>query len=114
MKTTELLRKHASQIMRLLRKQYPDAKCALDYENPLHLLIATVLSAQCTDTRVNIVTPALFRRYPDARAFAEADIGELEQAIKSTGFFRNKAKSIQKSCSEIVSQHGGDVPQTLD
>jgi len=97
-----------------LAKLYPDAECALRHESPLQLLIATILSAQCTDVRVNMVTPALFAKFPDAAAFAAADRDELEQMIKSTGFFRNKAKSIQECCKAIVKQHGGQVPNTLD
>ena len=114
MKKTDELRKRAKRIVSLLKKQYPDAKCALNYENPLQLLVATVLSAQCTDVRVNMVTPALFARYPNAESFANADRGELETAIKSTGFFRNKARSIQESTKRIVSDYGGEVPNTLD
>jgi endonuclease-3 len=107
-------RDRARKIERGLAKLYPDAHCALHYRNPLELLVATILSAQCTDTRVNLVTPALFARYPDARAFAEADLGELEQAIKSTGFFRNKAKNIKACCQAIVEKHGGAVPGSLE
>jgi endonuclease-3 len=114
MKKTDELRKRAKRIVSLLKKQYPDAKCALNYENPLQLLVATVLSAQCTDVRVNMVTPALFARYPNAESFANADRGELETAIKSTGFFRNKARSIQGSTKRIVSDYGGEVPNTLE
>ena len=114
MKKTDELHKRAKRIVSLLKKQYPDAKCALNYENPLQLLVATVLSAQCTDVRVNMVTPALFARYPNAESFANADRGELETAIKSTGFFRNKARSIQESTKRIVSDYGGEVPNTLD
>ena len=88
------LKKQARDIERLLRKAYPDAKCELDYRNALELAVATILSAQCTDKRVNMVTPALFARYPDARALAAANPAEVEEIIKSTGFFRNKAKSI--------------------
>jgi endonuclease-3 len=98
----------------LLRKQYPDASCALAHENPLQLLIATILSAQCTDVRVNIVTPALFARYPDAQAFAEADSAELEGMIQSTGFFRNKARNIQACCRLLVGSWKGQVPGTLE
>jgi endonuclease-3 len=101
-------------ILRKLAKAYPDAKCALVFHNPLQLLIATILSAQCTDKRVNLVTPALFARYRTAADFAEADQSELETAIKSTGFFRNKAKNIRAACAAIVEQHGGEVPHTLD
>ena len=112
-KTAVPVRQRAKQIAAGLAKLYPDAKCALDHENPLQLLIATILSAQCTDVRVNMVTPALFARYPDAAAFANADVGELETAIQSTGFFRNKAKNIMACCKLIVEKHGGKVPGTM-
>jgi endonuclease-3 len=101
-------------IVRVLERLYPDAHCALRHDNPLQLLIATILSAQCTDVRVNLVTPALFARYPDARAFAAADIGELESAIQSTGFFRNKARNIKACCQILVDHHGGQVPGTIE
>jgi endonuclease-3 len=114
MKTADAIRRRAGQIVRLLAKQYPDAHCALHHENPLQLLIATILSAQCTDVRVNLVTPALFARYPNAEAFATAESRELETYIQSTGFFRNKAKSIIGCCKQIVAQHGGQVPDTLE
>src|SRR6516162_924014 len=107
------LRTRGRQIVRGLAKPYPDAHCALHHESPLQLLIATILSAQCTDVRVNMVTPALFARYPDAKAFAEADVGELESAIQSTGFFRNKARSIMACCKLLVEKHGGQVPRTM-
>jgi endonuclease-3 len=97
-----------------LARLHPDAECALRYDNPLQLLVATILSAQCTDARVNMVTPALFAKYPDARAFANAEISELEKMIQSTGFFRNKAKNIRECCRQIVEKHGGVVPNNLD
>ena len=97
-----------------LKKTYPDAHCELDYETPLQLVVATILSAQCTDRRVNLVTPALFRRYPDAEAFAAADRGELESLIASTGFFRNKATSIMGMAQRLCAEHSGQVPSTLD
>src|SRR5262249_10251395 len=100
--------------LKILAELYPDATCALHYENPLQLLIATILSAQCTDVRVNMVTPALFARFPDAHAFAEADIGELEKAIQSTGFFRNKAKNIKACCQILVERYDGKVPGSMD
>jgi endonuclease-3 len=103
-----------AKIIRLLSRLYPDAQCALHHENPLQLLIATILSAQCTDVRVNLVTPALFRRFPDARAFATAGPTELETAIQSTGFFRNKARNIIACCRQIVEEHGGHVPNTME
>src|SRR5512134_2248136 len=101
-------------ILEQLRELYPDARCALDFGTPLQLLIATILSAQCTDERVNKVTPALFAAYPDATAFAAADPAALERAIHSTGFFRNKAKAIREACADIVGKHGGQVPRTLE
>ncbi|MFO0944467.1 MAG: endonuclease III [Planctomycetota bacterium] len=106
--------KRARAIARGLAKLYPDAKCALEYQNPLQLLIATILSAQCTDVRVNMVTPALFQRYPTVDDFAQADLPELESLIQSTGFFRNKAKNIKGCCQLIVEKHGGKVPRTLE
>lgn len=102
------------EIVRRLRKAHPDAHCALNYETPLQLLVATILSAQCTDVRVNKVTPALFRRFPDAEAFAAADRAELEEAIRSTGFYRQKARYIQETCQRLLQEHGGNVPQDLD
>jgi endonuclease-3 len=108
------LRRRARTIFRRLARLYPDARCALDHANPFQLLIATILSAQCTDKRVNLVTPALFARFPDARAFAAADRSEIEEYIHSTGFFRAKAKNIQALCRTLVEQHGGEVPGTLE
>ena len=107
-------RRRAQSIHRKLTAQYPNAACALHYDSPLQLLVATILSAQCTDVRVNLVTPGLFARYPDARAFAEAKLPELEDAIRSTGFFRNKARNIKACCQAIVTENGGQVPQTLE
>jgi endonuclease-3 len=101
------------EILRLLRELHPDAKCALDFESPLQLLVATILSAQCTDERVNKVTPVLFARYPTAQALAEADREELEQVIHSTGFYRNKAKNVQEACRRIVTEFGGEVPANM-
>src|SRR5229473_7226048 len=109
MKPSPGLKKRAERIVRLLAKLYPDAKCALHHDNALQLLIATILSAQCTDVRVNMVTPALFARYADAKAFASADPRELETLIQSTGFFRNKARNIIACCRKIVDEHGGEV-----
>ena len=114
MKPSDDLHDPARRIVRILAKTYPAAHCALHYENPLQLLIATILSAQCTDVRVNMVTPALFARYPDARAFASADPRELETAIQSTGFFRNKARNIISCCKALVEKHGGQVPCTME
>lgn len=100
-------------LLRRLTKLYPDARCALDFRTPLELLVATILSAQCTDVRVNLVTPALFARYRAADDYVRAEPRELEAAIQSTGFFRAKAKSIQAACRLIVDEHGGQVPETL-
>ena len=107
-------RAHALRVFRALSKLYPDARCALNHSSPLELLIATILSAQCTDVRVNMVTPTLFKRYPTAADYANADPRELEKLIQSTGFFRAKAKSIQECCRRIVQEHGGEVPDTLE
>jgi endonuclease-3 len=106
-------KRHAAQIVRRLKTAYPDAHCALHFKTPLQLLVATILSAQCTDTRVNIVTKDLFRKYPDARSFAASKQADLEKAIQSTGFFRNKAKNIRACCSELVESYGGELPQDL-
>ena len=114
MKPVAALRARARKIVQLLAREYPDAKCALDHETPLQLLIATILSAQCTDVRVNMVSPALFARYPDAKAFATAEPSELETAIQSTGFFRNKTRSIIACCKELVASHNGEVPGTME
>jgi endonuclease-3 len=97
-----------------LRTEYPDAKCALDHRNAFELIVATILSAQCTDARVNMVTPVLFAKYPDAFALARASQSEVEEIIKSTGFFRNKAKSLIGMAQALVAAHHGDVPQTMD
>ena len=107
-------KKHAAEITRLLRRAYPDAKCSLSFTNPLELLVATVLSAQCTDERVNIVTKDLFRKYRTTADYARAPIAELERDIQSTGFFRNKAKSIQNCCRLLAEQYDGQVPQNME
>jgi endonuclease-3 len=102
-----------AETLKRLKKAYPDAACTLDFSNRLELLVATILSAQCTDERVNQVTPALFRKYPTARAYAEADPRELESDVRSTGFYRNKARSIRGACRAIVEEHGGEVPDDM-
>ena len=107
-------KKRAQAMYRILSKTYPDVKCELNFKNPLQLLVATVLSAQCTDKRVNAVTPALFKKYRNAEAFASADMRELQSLIKSTGFFRAKAKSIKGLATTIVTEHNGKVPDTLE
>lgn len=104
----------ANALVELLPRIYPDAHCELDFSNPLELLVATILSAQCTDVRVNLVTKALFARFRTAADYAEAPIAEIEEMVKSTGFFRNKAKNIQAACREIVARHGGEVPRDMD
>jgi endonuclease-3 len=107
------LKTQARTILRLLRKAYPDATCELGHRNALELAVATILSAQCTDKRVNMVTPALFARFPDVFALAAADQRDVEELIKSTGFFRNKAKSAVGMAKAIVARHGGEVPRTM-
>ncbi len=102
------------RIMARLKEAYPDAHCELNHSNALELLIATILSAQCTDKRVNIVTADLFKEHRSATDYARADVGELEQAIKTTGFFRNKAKSIKTCCEAIVKKHNGQVPSSME
>lgn len=97
-----------------LEKAYPDAHCELNFSNPLELLIATILSAQCTDKRVNIVTAELFRKYKHAADYANAPLADLEEAVKTTGFFRNKAENIQACCRALVEKHGGEVPRTME
>jgi len=97
-----------------LEKTYPGAHCELAHKNPLELLIATILSAQCTDKRVNLVTAGLFNKYRAAADYANAPVAELEEAIKTTGFFRNKAKSIQACCRKLGEKHGGEVPRTME
>jgi len=106
--------KRAKRLIRGLRKLYADADCALDHENALQLLVATILSAQCTDERVNKVTPKLFARYPDARAYADADPDELEELVRTTGFFRNKARSILGLGRALVERHDGEVPESME
>lgn len=113
-KSSADLKARATEIARRLGEMYPDAKCSLDYKNPLQLIIATILSAQCTDVRVNMVTPELFKRYPTADAMAAADLPDLERLIQSTGFYRNKAKNIKECCRLIATKHGGKVPNTLE
>ena len=104
----------AERIFSRLEQAYPEAKCALHFSNPLQLLIATILSAQSTDKTVNVVTPALFRRYRTAEQFANADTQELEALIRPTGFFRNKARHIQEACRIIAEKHNGKVPRTME
>jgi endonuclease-3 len=107
------LKEHARVVLERLLAEYPDAHCALDHRNAFELLAATILSAQCTDKRVNMVTPALFERYPDAQAMSAAKQEDVEALVKSTGFFRSKAKSLIGMASAIVSAHGGEVPDEM-
>jgi endonuclease III len=107
-------KKRGLEILARLKRLYPDATCSLNYTTPVQLLVATILSAQCTDERVNKVTPALFARFPDARSMANADILELEELVRSTGFYHNKAKNIQGACRKIVEDFNGEVPQQMD
>jgi endonuclease-3 len=104
----------AAEILHRLRQRYPDAECELVHADAYQLLVATILSAQCTDARVNMVTPALFRRYPDARALAAADQADVEALIRSTGFFRTKAKSLVGMARAVVERHGGAIPRTME
>ncbi|HEY9615955.1 MAG TPA: endonuclease III [Microcoleaceae cyanobacterium] len=107
-------KQRAIEILHRLTALYPDATCTLNYKTPVQLLVATILSAQCTDERVNMVTPELFRRFPDAAALAGAELSELETLVRSTGFYRNKAKNIQGACRMIMEQFGGEVPQLME
>ena len=113
-KSAAELREHALVIIRRLKKEYPDAHCELDFKSPYQLLVATILSAQCTDKRVNLVTPKLFATYPTPKAMAEAPPEKVEEIIKTTGFFRAKTKSLQGMSEALVERHGGDVPDTMD
>jgi endonuclease III len=111
--TGPLAKERVDAILKGLDEAYPNAACALDHRMPWELLVATILSAQCTDVRVNIVTPELFRRFPTPQAMANATLPELEELIRTTGFFRNKAKSIHGAARKIIADFGGEVPQTL-
>ena len=114
MTPSPVLLRRTLQIIQQLKKSYPEAHCELDYANPLQLLIATILSAQCTDQRVNLVTPGLFAKYPAIRDFAAVSQAELAQDIRSTGFFNNKAKSIIGAARTVLNEFGGEVPRTMD
>jgi endonuclease-3 len=104
----------ADEIAARLKRMYPKAKCSLDFTNPFELLIATMLSAQSTDVRVNIVTKSLFRKYPDPQSFAKASQAEMERDVRQTGFFRNKAKAVIAASKAIMEKHGGEVPRTME
>ena len=108
------LKKRVREIIKRLKKTYPDAKIALNFKNPLQLLVATILSAQCTDERVNEVTKDLFKKYKTAKDFAEADLDELAEDIKSTGFYRQKAKYIKECCKILVEKYNGEIPKTME
>jgi endonuclease-3 len=108
------LKQRALEILIRLQRLYPHATCSLHYSTPLQLLVATILSAQCTDERVNRVTPVLFSRFPDARSLANADLTELENLVRSTGFYRHKAKNIQAACRMIITDFNGEVPQQME
>lgn len=114
MATATDIQRQAKRVVQALAQRYANAECALVFENPLQLLVATILSAQCTDERVNLVTAKLFKKYRTAVDFARADRSQLEQAVQSTGFFRNKAKNIQLCCQQLVEQHDGEVPRDFD
>jgi endonuclease III len=107
-------RERAQEILARLEREYPDVRLALDFENPFQLLVATVLAAQCTDKKVNEVTPALFRRYPTARHLAEADLAELEEMVRSTGFYRNKARTLKSLGQALLAEHDGEVPASME
>ena len=101
-------------VLKSLKKKYPDAHCALNFKTAYELLIATILSAQCTDERVNKVTPDLFKKFPTAKAMSRASVAEIEDLIRSTGFYKNKSKNIKACCEQIVEKHKGEVPKTLE
>ena len=105
---------YVTEVIARLRRAHPDAHCALDYETPLQLLAAVILSAQCTDERVNLTTPALFARYPTAEALAAADPAELEAIVRPTGFYRNKARFLRQAAARLLAEYGGEVPPQMD
>jgi endonuclease III len=113
-KTLQRRRECIAKIFPVLKSTYPDAKCSLDHRTPLQLLVATILSAQCTDLRVNLVTKSLFKKYKTPADYARSAVGELEKDIQSTGFYRNKAKSIRAMAQSLLDQHGGKVPETME
>ncbi|MEG4802653.1 endonuclease III [Microcoleus sp. ARI1-B5] len=108
------LKQRSLEILIRLKRLYPEAPCTLNYETPVQLMVATILAAQCTDDRVNLVTPALFDRFPDAEALANADLDELERLVRSTGFYRNKSKNIKAACLAIVNKFNNQVPQRME
>jgi len=112
--TSEQKRRRAQEIIEILARTYPDARVTLDYSTPFELLVAAILAAQCTDEKVNQVTPDLFRLYPSPEAFAGADEAELQEAVRATGFFRQKARSIIEVAQDVLAKHGGRVPDTIE
>ena len=108
------MKQRSLEILIRLKRLYPEAPCTLNYETPVQLLVATILSAQCTDDRVNLVTPALFERFPDAVALGNADLEDLESLVRSTGFYRNKSKNIKGACQAIVNKFNNQVPQRME
>ncbi len=113
-KTIAAQKERALDVVQRLEAEYPNATCSLDYKNPVQLMVATILAAQCTDERVNIVTKSLFKQYKSAKAFANAPDGELEEAIRTCGFYRQKSKSIREACRDIVEKHGGKIPNSME
>lgn len=114
MESLEKRRERAKKVLRILTKEYPDAGCTLDHRNAYELLAATILAAQCTDKRVNRVTPALFEKYPSPKKLAKADESELQTMIRSTGFFRNKTRSLLSMAADVVEKHDGEIPEDID
>ncbi|MEM6312918.1 MAG: endonuclease III [Planctomycetota bacterium] len=112
--TLKRRRERVAAVLPLLYEAHPDAKCSLDFSTPLELIVATILSAQCTDERVNLTTPALFEKFPTAEAYAGADVAEIEPLVQSCGFFRQKAKSIKAMAESVVENHAGEIPRTMD
>ena len=113
-KTVAAQKERALEVVRRLETEYPDATCSLDYQDPVQLMVATILAAQCTDERVNIVTKTLFKQYKSAKDFAKAPDGELEEAVRTCGFYRQKAKSIREACRDVVEKHGGRIPNSME
>lgn len=113
-KTVSAQKERALEVVQRLEAEYPDATCSLDYTNPVQLMVSTILAAQCTDERVNIVTKSLFKQHKNAKDFANAPEGELEEAVRTCGFYRQKAKSIREACRDLVEKHGGKVPGSME
>ena len=114
LKTLATRKKRAQAVVQTLRREFPDTRCSLEHGDAWQLLVATILSAQCTDARVNMVTPGLFEQFPTPADFADAPVEEIEEAVRSTGFYRNKAKSLQGAARAISEHHGGEVPDTME